>query len=143
MSYWDILPNDLKYYIFKFDPTWNEVYNNLMKELLYRTPYWRVKFLDAEHDQRGRYENKRQEISFIVDYWNNTYKNYYKENYEKCEDDFLTDSIPNMYNVIMKDLKVLKTFNFIFSNNEIRLIRKNYARADKLADIIERQKFHP
>ena len=39
----------------------------------------------------------------------------------------------------MKDLKVLNSFNFIFSNNEIRLIRKNYADPNKLADKIARQ----
>ena len=93
MSYWDILPIDLKNYIFQFDSTWYEVYNNLVKELLYRTHYWRIKFLDVAYDHRGRFENKREEILYISDYWNNTYKNYYKENYERCEEEFGFDSL--------------------------------------------------
>ena len=144
MSYWDILPKDLKYYIFEFDSTWNEVYNNLMKELLYRTPFWRVKFLDVAYDHRGRFENKREEIIYISDYWNNTYSTYYKENeHQKCEEEFLTDSTPNNYHVIMTDLKVLKQFKFIFNEHEIRLIRKKYTDPNKLADKIGRQNNHP
>lgn len=144
MSYWDILPKDLKYYIFEFDSTWNEVYNNLMKELLYRTPFWRVKFLDVAYDHRGRFENKREEIIYIVDYWNNTYSTYYKEDeHQKCEEEFLTDSTPNKYHVIMTDLKVLKQFDFIFNEHEIRLIRKKYANPDKLAQKISCEKENP
>ena len=32
MSYWDKLPSDLQNYIYEFDVTWINIYNDLMKE---------------------------------------------------------------------------------------------------------------
>tara|TARA_B110000444_G_scaffold259160_1_gene302037 strand:- start:1371 stop:1823 length:453 start_codon:yes stop_codon:yes gene_type:complete len=135
MSYWDMLPLDLQTYIYEFDTTWIDVYNDLMKELLYRTPYWRVIFLDivAQGDRCGRFENRREEIKHIANYWNTTYAGYIFPPRQKAEEEFLTDNTPNKYSVLFRDLNMLKTYNFIFNNNEVRLIRKNFKNPKTLA----------
>ena len=134
MSYFFNLPLDLQNYIYEFDTTKYDLYNELMKELIYRTPYWRIKFLDRRTENEGRFESKRKEIEYISDYWNNTYAGYYNESpNQNVEEEFLTDNLSNNYCVIFRDIKVLNMFNWIFDNNEVRLIRKNYVRPGQLA----------
>ena len=106
-----------------------------MKELIYRTPYWRIRFLDISSNVHlGGFESKRKEIKYISNYWNNSYSVYYDGQVkQKCHEEFMTDERPNKYHIIFRDLKMLKMFNFIFNNNEVRLIRRNYADPYSLA----------
>ena len=134
MSYWDILPLDLQTYIYEFDTTYKDVRNKLIKELLYRTPYWRTRYLNKHATNHNRFENKRKEVMFICNCWNQTYEGINSSLYfNPTEEEFITDNSANKYSIIFRDLNMLKTYNFIFNNNEIRLIRKKYRTPDKLA----------
>ena len=130
MSYWDLLPSSLKNYIYEFDSSYKDPYNILMKELIYRTSYWRLKFLNPNQVNNNKFESKRTSIQYLIDYWNTTYPDYYnllpKNNNMNTAVEFLTDDTPNKYPIIFRDLNMLKTYKFIFDNNEVRLIRKNY-----------------
>ena len=134
MSLFDTLPTDVIEIIYQYDGRYKKEYDLLLKELLYRTPYWRIKFLDRKTENEGRFESKRKEIKYISDYWNNTYAGYYNEPLnQNVEEEFLTDNLPNNYYVIFSDIKVLNMFNWVFNNNEVRLIRKNYVSPEQLA----------
>ena len=137
MSYWDLLPSSLKNYIYEFDSSYKDPYNILMKELIYRTSYWRLKFLNPNQVNNNKFESKRKSIQYLIDYWNTTYPDYYnllpKNNHMNTEDEFLTDDTPNKYPIIFRDLNMLKRYKFIFDNNEVRLIRKNYRKPQDLA----------
>ena len=137
MSYWDKLPSELQTYIYEFDITWIDIYNELMKELIYRTPYWRLKFLNHNQSNDNKFESRRENIQYLIDYWNNSYPDYYNllpiNNEYSTEEEFLTDAIPKKYPIIFRDLKMLKTYNFLFNHNEVILIRKNYTDPKTLA----------
>lgn len=138
MSYWDLLPSSLKIYIYEFDISYKEPYNILMKELIYRTSYWRLKFLHPNNDNNNnKFESRKENIQYLIDYWNNSYPDYYnllpKDNKYNTEEEFLTDNHSNKYHIIFRDLKMLKTYNFIFNDHEVRLIRKHYANPKTLA----------
>ena len=58
MSLWNILPRNIQSLIFEFDPTYRrEKYEVLIKEFLYRTPFWRVRYLNANCENNGKFEN--------------------------------------------------------------------------------------
>ena len=108
MSLFDTLPTDVIEIIYQYDGRYKKEYDLLLKELLYRTPYWRIKFLDRKTENEGRFESKRKEIKYISDYWNNTYAGYYNEPLnQNVEEEYLTDNITNNYYLIFSDIKVL------------------------------------
>ena len=134
MSHWDLLPSSLRILIYEFDPTYHKIKKNLMTELLYRTPFWRIKYLRAESTNDNRFENRRKEILYISNYWNTTYRKYHNEgiNIRHTEEEFLTDNKPNQYFMIFRDLKLLENYNWIFTDCEVRLIRRNVTTVKKI-----------
>ncbi len=136
MSYWDLLPSCLHRLIFEFDSTYNKTKEELIKELIYRTPFWRIKYINLPAES-NHFENRRKEIMFISNCWNNTYNDFYKDKPEiekkYTEEEFLTDNTPNKYHIVFRDLKVLKNYNFIFNDIEVRLIRRNVTTAEKIS----------
>ena len=50
---------------------------------------------------------------------------------EYVEEQFITDK-SSRSNIIFRDLKMLKTYNFVFNDNEVRLIRKKYSTPESL-----------
>ena len=104
MSYWDLLPTTLHTLIFEFDSTYNETKQKLIKELIYRTPFWRIKYINLPRASPP-FENRRKEIMFISDYWNNTsWDRPELTVIPSTEEEFLTDNIPNKYHIIFRDL---------------------------------------
>lgn len=144
MSLWDKLPTYIHSLIFEYDSTFRKKYDMVIKEFLYRTPFWRTKYLNKNANNDNRFENQRKAVVFICNYWNNIYKDKLKkwintretppENFNllATEEEFLTDNHSNKYHIIFRDLNMLKTYNFIFNDHEVRLIRKHYARPESL-----------
>ena len=145
MSLWDKLPTYIHSLIFEYDSTFRKNYDMVIKEFLYRTPFWRTKYLNKNANNDNRFENQRRAVVFICNYWNNIYKDKLKqwmntrENYPEnfnllaTEEEFITDNQKNKYRIIFRDLNLLKKYNFIFDSNEVRLIRKKYRNPEKLA----------
>ena len=155
MSLWNTLPRNIQSLIFEFDPTYRrEKYQNLIKEFLYRTPFWRVRYLNANCENNGKFENKRKQIVFLSDYWNNTMERNRRlsftrlsergdENIEEeinTDDEFLTDNNANKYHIIFRDLNLLKNYNWIFTDCEVRLIRRNVTTVGKILASRKRSK---
>ena len=158
MSLWNTLPRNIQSLIFEFDPTYRrDKYDVLIKEFLYRTPFWRVRYLNPNCENNGKFENKREQVIFISDYWNNTMERNRRlsftrlsergdENIEEpnaeihTDDEFLTDNCPNKYHIIFRDLKLLKNYNWIFTDCEVRLIRRNVTTAEKILTLTKRSK---
>ena len=127
MSLWNTLPRNIQSLIFEFDPTYRrEKYEVLIKEFLYRTPFWRVRYLNANSENNGKFENKRKQIVFLSDYWNNTMERNRRLSFTRLsnmeqtsveiitDDEFLTDNCPNKYHIIFRDLKLLKNYKYVF-----------------------------
>ena len=154
MSLWNTLPRNIQSLIFEFDPTYRrDKYEVLIKEFLYRTPFWRVRYLNPNCENNGKFENKRETVISISDYWNilcrerNRMIMYTRlssiENTEEeihTEDEFLTDNCPNKYHIIFRDLKLLKNYNWIFTDCEVRLIRRNTTTVEKILASRKRSK---
>ena len=153
MSLWNILPRNIQSLIFEFDPTYRrEKYEVLIKEFLYRTPFWRVRYLNANCENNGKFENKRKQIVFLSDYWNNTMErnrrlsftrlgNMEQTSVEIITDvEFLTDNCPSKYHIIFRDLKLLKNYNWVFTDCEVRLIRRNVTTVEKILASRKRSK---
>ena len=153
MSLWNILPRNIQSLIFEFDPTYRrEKYEVLIKEFLYRTPFWRVRYLNANCENNGKFENKRKQIVFLSNYWNNTMErnrrlsftrlgNMEQTSVEIITDvEFLTDNCPSKYHIIFRDLKLLKNYNWVFTDCEVRLIRRNVTTVEKILASRKRSK---
>ena len=156
MSLWNTLPRNIQSLIFEFDPTYRrEKYEVLIKEFLYRTPFWRVRYLNANSENNGKFENKRKQVVFLSDYWNNTMernrrltftRSYSEGNMEQTsveintDDEFLTDNNSNKYDIIFRDLKLLKNYNWVFTDCEVRLIRRNVTTVEKILASRKRSK---
>ena len=145
MSLWNILPRNIHSLIFEFDPTYRrEKYEVLIKEFLYRTPFWRVRYLNANCENNGKFENKRKQIVFLSNYWNNTMERNRRLSFTRLsnmeqtsveiitDDEFLTDNNANKYHIIFRDLKLLKNYNWVFTDCEVRLIRRNVTTVEKI-----------
>ena len=139
--------------IFEFDPTYRrEKYEVLIKEFLYRTPFWRVRYLNANCENNGKFENKRKQIVFLSDYWNNTMERNRRLTFTRLgnmeqtsveintDDEFLTDNNSNKYDIIFRDLKLLKNYNWVFTDCEVRLIRRNVTTVEKILASRKRSK---
>ena len=153
MSLWNILPRNIQSLIFEFDPTYRrEKYEVLIKEFLYRTPFWRVRYLNANCENNGKFENKRKQVVFISDYWNNKMKPERRLSFTRLnnmpqtsveintDDEFLTDNNSNKYDIIFRDLKLLKNYNWVFTDCEVRLIRRNVTTVEKILASRKRSK---
>lgn len=153
MSLWNILPKNIHSLIFEFDPTYRrEKYEVLIKEFLYRTPFWRVRYLNANCENNGKFENKRKQVVFISDYWNNKMERNRRLSFTRLnnmpqtsveintDDEFLTDNNSNKYNIIFRDLKLLKNYNWLFTDCEVRLIRRNVTTVEKILASRKRSK---
>jgi hypothetical protein len=155
MSLWNTLPRNIHSLIFEFDPTYRrETYEALIKEFLYRTPFWRVRYLHSNCVNDGKFENKRDTVLHISDYWNNIMERnrhlkftqlseHGDENIEEeinTDVEFLTDNCPNKYHIIFRDLKLLKNYNWIFTDCEVRLIRRKVTTAGKILTSRKRSK---
>jgi hypothetical protein len=153
MSLWNTLPRNIQSLIFEFDPTYRrEKYEVLIKEFLYRTPFWRVRYLNANSENNGKFENKRKQIVFLSDYWNNTMERNRRLSFTRLsnmeqtsveiitDDEFLTDNCPNKYHIIFRDLKLLKNYNWVFTDCEVRLIRRNVTTVEKILASRKRSK---
>ena len=153
MSLWNILPRNIQSLIFEFDPTYRrEKYEVLIKEFLYRTPFWRVRYLNANCENNGKFENKRKQIVFLSDYWNNTMERNRRLSFTRLsnmeqtsveiitDDEFLTDNNSNKYDIIFRDLKLLKNYNWVFTDCEVRLIRRNVTTVEKILASRKRSK---
>ena len=44
----------------------------------------------------------------------------------------LTDNFPSKYHIIFRDLKLLKNYNWVFTDCEVRLIRRNVTTVEKI-----------
>ena len=137
MSLWNTLPKNIHDLIFQFDPTFREIYNKLIKEFLYRTPFWRVRYLHSNCVNDGKFENTIKNSIFISDYWNN---NKLQHTMMNTDIEFLTDNYPNKYHIIFRDLNILKNYNWIFTDCEVRLIRKKITSAEKILTSRKRSK---
>ena len=153
MSLWNILPRNIQSLIFEFDPTYRrEKYEVLIKEFLYRTPFWRVRYLNANCENNGKFENKRKQIVFLSDYWNNTMERNRRLSFTRLNNmpqtsveiitdvEFLTDNFPSKYHIIFRDLKLLKNYNWVFTDCEVRLIRRNVTTVEKILASRKRSK---
>ena len=154
MSLWNTLPRNIQSLIFEFDPTYRrEKYQDLIKEFLYRTPFWRVRYVNANCENNGKFENKRKQVASLSDYWNNTMERNRRlswslsergdENIEEeinTDVEFLTDNCPNKYHIIFRDLTLLKNYNWIFTDCEVRLIRRNVTTVEKILASRKRSK---
>jgi len=153
MSLWNTLPRNIQSLIFEFDPTYRrEKYVVLIKEFLYRTPFWRVRYVNASCENNGKFENKRKQVASLSDYWNDTMERNRRlkftrlSNMEQTEEEihtdveFLTDNSPNKYHIIFRDLKLLKNYNWIFTDCEVRLIRRNATTVEKILASRKRSK---
>ena len=153
MSLWNILPRNIQSLIFEFDPTYRrEKYEVLIKEFLYRTPFWRVRYLNANCENNGKFENKRKQIVFLSDYWNNKMERNRRLTFTRLgnmeqtsveintDDEFLTDNCPSKYHIIFRDLKLLKNYNWVFTDCEVRLIRRNVTTVEKILASRKRSK---
>ena len=153
MSLWNTLPRNIQSLIFEFDPTYRrEKYEVLIKEFLYRTPFWRVRYLNANCENNGKFENKRKQVVFLSDYWNNTMERNRRLSFTRLsnmeqtsveintDDEFLTDNNSNNYDIIFRDLKLLKNYNWIFTDCEVRLIRRNVTSVEKILASRKRSK---
>jgi len=154
MSLWNILPKNIHSLIFEFDPTYRrEKYDVLIKEFLYRTPFWRVRYVNTNSENNGKFENKRKQVESISDYWNNTMERNQRlslhlsergdENIEEeihTDVEFLTDNCPSKYHIIFRDLKLLKNYNWVFTDCEVRLIRRNVTTVEKILASRKRSK---
>ena len=153
MSLWNILPKNIHSLIFEFDPTYRrEKYEVLIKEFLYRTPFWRVRYLNANCENNGKFENKRKQVVCLSDYWNNTMERNRRLSFTRLsnmeqtsveintDDEFLTDNNSNKYDIIFRDLKLLKNYNWIFTDCEVRLIRRNVTSVEKILASRKRSK---
>ena len=153
MSLWNTLPRNIQSLIFEFDPTYRrDKYDVLIKEFLYRTPFWRVRYLNANSENNGKFENKRKQIVFLSDYWNNTMERNRRLSFTRLsnmeqtsveiitDDEFLTDNCPNKYHIIFRDLKLLKNYNWVFTDCEVRLIRRNVTTVEKILASRKRSK---
>lgn len=153
MSLWNILPRNIQSLIFEFDPTYRrEKYEVLIKEFLYRTPFWRVRYLNANCENNGKFENKRKQIVFLSDYWNNTMERNRRLSFTRLSNmeqtsveiitdvEFLTDNCPSKYHIIFRDLKLLKNYNWVFTDCEVRLIRRNVTTVEKILASRKRSK---
>ena len=153
MSLWNTLPRNIQSLIFEFDPTYRrEKYEVLIKEFLYRTPFWRIIYLNPSCENNGKFENKRETVIPISDYWNNTMERNRRlkftrlSNMEQTEEEihtdveFLTDNCHNKYHIIFRDLKLLKNYNWIFTDCEVRLIRRNATTVEKILASRKRSK---
>ena len=139
--------------IFEFDPTYRrEKYEVLIKEFLYRTPFWRVRYVNANCENNGKFENKRKQVESLSDYWNNTMERNRRLSFTRLSNmeqtsveintdvEFLTDNSPNKYHIIFRDLKLLKNYNWIFTDCEVRLIRRNVTTVEKILASRKRSK---
>lgn len=153
MSLWNILPRNIQSLIFEFDPTYRrEKYEVLIKEFLYRTPFWRVRYLNSNCENNGKFENKRKQVVFISDYWNNKMEPNRRLSFTRLnnmpqtsveintDDEFLTDNNSNKYDIIFRDLKLLKNYNWVFTDCEVRLIRRNVTTVEKILASRKRSK---
>ena len=153
MSLWNTLPRNIQSLIFEFDPTYRrEKYEVLIKEFLYRTPFWRVRYVNANSENNGKFENKRKQVESLSDYWNNTMERNRRLSFTRLSNmeqtsveintdvEFLTDNSPNKYHIIFRDLKLLKNYNWIFTDCEVRLIRRNVTTVEKILASRKRSK---
>ena len=153
MSLWNTLPRNIQSLIFEFDPTYRrEKYEVLIKEFLYRTPFWRVRYVNANCENNGKFENKRKQVESLSDYWNNTMERNRRLSFTRLSNmeqtsveintdvEFLTDNSPNKYHIIFRDLKLLKNYNWIFTDCEVRLIRRNVTTVEKILASRKRSK---
>ena len=153
MSLWNILPKNIHSLIFEFDPTYRrEKYNVLIKEFLYRTPFWRVRYVNPNCENDGKFENKRKQVASISDYWNNTMERNRRLSFTRSPNgeqtsmkintdvEFLTDNCPNKYHIIFRDLTLLKNYNWIFTDCEVRLIRRKVTTVEKILASRKRSK---
>ena len=153
MSLWNTLPRNIQSLIFEFDPTYRrEKYEVLIKEFLYRTPFWRVRYLHSNCVNDGKFENKRETVIHISDCWNNTMERNRRLSFTRLsnmeqtsveiitDDEFLTDNCPNKYHIIFRDLKLLKNYNWVFTDCEVRLIRRNVTTVEKILASRKRSK---
>ena len=56
------------------------------------------------------------------------------------DDEFLTDNNANKYHIIFRDLKLLKNYNWVFTDCEVRLITRNVTTVDKILASRKRSK---
>lgn len=124
MNYFYSLPLALKSLIYSFDPTYHKIYKKIPIELLLKTTLWRVKWLNSQivvdryMDEQNKYKvtdfnSTKKSINFIVDYWNKTYPDYYRNELlslppaKNCEEEYINDYCEGTIH-IMRLLKNLK-----------------------------------
>ncbi len=119
MNYFYSLPSTLKAHIYSFDPTYHEIFKKIPIEFLLKTTLWRVKWLNERMDygnmiEQNKYNitdfnSTRKGIEFIVDYWNTTYPDYYRqlEEPDNCEGEYINDNYEGNIHImgLLKNLK--------------------------------------
>ncbi len=118
------LPKNIWTYIFLFDPTYRNIFNVVLEELLDVTSMWKLYFHNnhlKDKFQTNRIMTMKQarELSF---YWNNTFlQNYSNRSYERyyntklgfCSPVHISDDLPisTYYNRLKANIQVAKIKN--------------------------------
>ena len=115
----------------------------LLKEFVAKTSYWRIIWLNKEfnlatsgneeeeeeelnepdpkmHDLN--FNNTRNQLTYISEYWNYHYPNYYAlsplTNKQNCDEEYITDRFKKS-TIIFKNLKILKDYVWSSKHNNL------------------------
>ena len=108
--------------IFQYDNTYHEIYELLIVELILKTRFWRLKWLNKNMDyglinnkiSNSDYKSTEKSIKELVDYWNyKFYPKYLSQSNNKkgnnCEKEYISDNQKNN-NFILKNINMLKKY---------------------------------
>ena len=127
-----LFPQDIWELIFSFDPTYHEIFQKNLIEFDLKTALWRVRWLNNVSDygniveqqkyNRTDFQSTRVSLQYIIDYWNYTYPDYYRQldDYEiNCEGEFITDNCEGTKE-LMRNLKILKKYKIKFNEKNTK-----------------------
>jgi hypothetical protein len=124
----------------------------LLKEFVAKTSFWRIRWLNREldfglyppHDKEAEedddhipnntFNNTRTQLTYISEYWNYHYPNYYAlsplKNKQNCDEEYITDRFKKSKK-ILKNLKMLK--DYVWSSKHKNLFKPG--RKEKLRPV--------
>ena len=74
MIFENILPKSIIYKIYEYDSTYHDIYSVLKKELILKTPFWRIKWLNKNNSDYDyydgvplyKYDSYKKQVNSIV-----------------------------------------------------------------------------
>jgi len=130
---WLNLPDALWCKIFEYDGTYHKVYKNMVYEFLEKTMFWRIKWFNKNAGwsrysgvtrvYERKYEMKRKNLDYILDYWNNHKNNGAMGNEKNCEAEYITDHF-NKSKRVLDNLKALK--GYLWNKEKEKLYKPHY-----------------